>query len=393
MVVSSKAKRLLMKACGVIAEYNPFHNGHAYQLAQARKKTQADAVVVVMSGNYVQRGEVAIIDKWQRAQMALDHGADLVIELPFAVACQPADRFANGALQMLATLKCSYLAFGVEQDNFDYQQFIAQIAPKLQQQKFTIDYSKTYATQWNDFLEAELGQRINQPNQLLALSYALANSQLAEPLTFVPIERIGAEHDALQTTSEKFASATAIRQLLLAGDLTTAQQYLPADLTKLSHHWLSWSDLWPLLHYQLTVNWPESLVDIYQMSEGLEYRFWQQNQNSTNFADFLQKVKSKRYTYARLRRLALYTLLNVRTTEIVAAQKQLPQLRVLGFNQVGQDYLHQVRNQDEIKALTRVTADLGKPDGELGLQVRVDRLVEQLTGHEQNFHQRIIIKR
>src|SRR5699024_5908727 len=153
---------------------------------------------------------------------------------------------------------------------------------------------------------AELGQRINQPNQLLALSYALANSQLAEPLTFVPIERIGAEHDALQTTSEKFASATAIRQLLLAGDLTTAQQYLPADLTKLSHHWLSWSDLWPLLHYQLTVNWPASLVDIYQMSEGLEYRFWQQNQNSVSFADFLQKVKSKRYTYARLRRLALY---------------------------------------------------------------------------------------
>lgn len=382
-----------MKACGVIAEYNPFHNGHAYQLAQARQKTGADAIVVVMSGNYVQRGEIAIADKWQRAQMALDHGADLVIELPFAVACQPADRFATGAMQILATLNCTYLAFGVEQDNFDYQQFVAQVAPKLQRQQFNIDYSKTYATQWNDFIEAELGQRITQPNQLLALSYALANSQLNQPLQFVPIERIGADHDALRTDNDQFASATAIRQLLLAGDLATAQQYVPYDLATLPQHWLSWADLWPLLHYQLAVNWPESLADIYQMSEGLEYRFWQQNQNSQDFTDFLQKIKSKRYTYARLRRLALYTLLNVRASEIEHAEQNLPQLRVLGFNQVGQAYLHQVRDQADVKALTKVTADLGKPDGELGLQVRVDRLVEQLTGHEQNFRQRVIIQR
>ncbi|WP_125606575.1 nucleotidyltransferase [Lapidilactobacillus bayanensis] len=381
-----------MKACGIIAEYNPFHNGHAYQLAQARKKTGADAIVVVMSGNYVQRGEIAVMDKWQRAQMALNHGADLVIELPFVVACQSADRFANGALAILEQLGCNYLAFGVEQDNFNYQKFSQQVAPDLQQQQFTVDYTKTYATQWNDFLERELGQRVTQPNQLLALSYALANSRLAQPLTFVPIERVGAAHDELQTNSDRFASATAIRELLIAGDFTTAQQYVPDDLTKLPRRYLSWTDLWPLLHYQLTVNWPESLTDIYQMSEGLEYRFWQQNQTSNNFRDFLQEVKSKRYTYARLRRLALYTLLNVRHSEVLAAERHLPQIRVLGFNQVGQAYLHQAHHQNDVKVLTKVTADLGKPDGALGLQVRVDRLVEQLTGQDQNFHRQVLIE-
>lgn len=380
-----------MKACGVIAEYNPFHNGHAYQLAQAREKTGADAIVVVMSGNYVQRGDIAIVDKWQRAEQALNHGADLVIELPFAAACQPADRFATGALAILSALGCAELAFGVEQVTFDYQKFANQILPKLQQKQFNVDYAKTYATQWNDFLESTLGQRITQPNQLLALSYALANSQLTEPMQLIPIARVGAEHNEAIATNEQFASATAIRQLLLAGDLTTAQKYVPYDLTTLSQPWLSWQDLWPLLHYQLTVNWPESLADIYQMSEGLEYRLTQQNPDSQDFNDFLYRVKSKRYTYARLRRLALYTVLNIRHQEIITAEQNLPQLRVLGFNKVGQAYLHQARNQNDAHFITKVTADMGKPDGELGLQVRVDRLMEQLTGREQNFHRHVLI--
>lgn len=379
-----------MKACGVIAEYNPFHNGHAYQLTQAREKAHADVMVVVMSGNYVQRGEPAIVDKWQRARMALTNGADLVIELPFAISSQPADRFAAGALQILDALNCQTLAFGVEKSEFDYKTLLNEIAPKLKRPQFTVNYTKTYATQWNDFLEEKLGQRIEKPNQLLALSYAYANAQLDRPLELLPITRIGVAHDDLNSTAS-YASATAIRQLLLAGEMESVARFVPYDLSLFSDKLLSWQDLWPYLHYALNVSWPQELTPIYQMSEGLEYRFWQQNQKSTDFDQFLQLVKSKRYTYARLRRLALYTVLQVTAADITAASTVDQPIHVLGFNSVGQAYLRELRKNNAAHLITKVTADLGKPSGSLGLQVRVDRLIEQLTGVEQNFRQHIIM--
>ena len=147
------------QACGIIAEYNPFHRGHAYQLQQARQKSGAACLIVAMSGNYVQRGEPAIVDKWQRARLALDHGADIVVELPFAVSCQPADRFATGALAILAALGCDTLAFGTETPTFDYQDFVQRVWPQTQRQQFAVDYTKTYATQWNELLQQEMGDR------------------------------------------------------------------------------------------------------------------------------------------------------------------------------------------------------------------------------------------
>lgn len=131
-----------MRITGIIAEYNPLHNGHRYQLQQARAASHADLVIVCMSGNYVQRGEPAILDKWTRAQLALSNGADMVVELPFASAVQPADRFADGAVKLLAALGCQTLAFGSEYPTFDYQQVGQQIlALKAKSQTF-IDYQK-----------------------------------------------------------------------------------------------------------------------------------------------------------------------------------------------------------------------------------------------------------
>jgi predicted nucleotidyltransferase len=379
-----------MKACGIIAEYNPFHNGHAYLLKAARAQSGADALVVVMSGNYVQRGEPAIVDKWHRARTALQHGADLVIELPFIVAGQPADRFAAGALQLLEALGCETLAFGVEKTANDFQTLLAKISSDLVLPQFEVDYTKTYATQWNDFIEAQIGHRIEQPNQLLALSYALANRELKSPLKMLPIERIGVAHDAVQS-SDQFASASTIRRLLLSNQLDQAQRFVPYGLNELGQRWMSWSDFWPYLHYFLNVSSPDCLSSIYQMSEGLEYRFWEQNLQSTSFDDFLKRVKSKRYTYSRLRRLALYTLLQTTATEMKLDSAALQPVRVLGFSSIGQAYLHDVRKTIAPQLITRVTAELGKRDGVLGTQVRVDRLIEQVTGVEQNFHQRVLM--
>ena len=117
-----------MKACGVIVEYNPFHNGHLYHLKKAREESQADVMVAVMSGNFLQRGEPAVVDKWQRAQAALSNGADLVVELPFQYACQAADIFAKGSVQTLAQLQCDSLCFGTDYEtSFDYNYFGRQL--------------------------------------------------------------------------------------------------------------------------------------------------------------------------------------------------------------------------------------------------------------------------
>lgn len=383
----------MMQACGIVAEYNPFHRGHQYQLKQARQQSAADCLIVVMSGNFVQRGEPAIVDKWQRAQLALQFGADLVIELPFASACQPADLFAQGALQILSMLQCTTLAFGTEDVTFDYQKFGQQMLGQVQHQQFTIDYQKTYATQWNDFLTAVIGRRVTAPNQLLGLSYALANAQLTQPLKLIPIQRQGAAHDQTEVaTAATFASASAIRQLLLEQQPAGAvQPLLPYPQARLQPPYINVEQLWPFLHFRLNTTWPSELADIYQMSEGLEYRFNEQNRESTSWSDFLQRVKSKRYTYARLRRLALYTTLNITNQDLKQAQSWGPQLRVLGFNQIGQAYLHQQRPQLPTPLITKVDAKTGATNGPLGLQVRVDRFYQQLSGREQNFKRRVII--
>lgn len=379
----------MLKACGIVAEYNPFHYGHAYQLKQARQQSQADCLIVAMSGNFVQRGEPAILDKWQRARMALTNGADLVVELPFSVSCQPADKFAQGALRILQAFGCHDLAFGTEDAQFDYAALAQKIQPYLQDSQFKVDYRKTYATQWNEFLQQVIHQEIKQPNQLLGLSYALANTALTHPLQLIPIQRQQVAHDG-QTTSAHFASAAQIRQWLLAGDLKKAQSYVPDRLTSDLGPFISVEQLWPFLHYRLMTTWPQELTSIYQMSEGLEYRFSEKNQTSTSWSDFLRRVKSKRYTYARLRRLALYTVLNVRASDMLRDFQATPPLHILGFTAKGQAYLHQRRRLQTHQPITKVTAKLGAAKGPLGFQVRLDRAYAQLNGQEQNFKRQVL---
>lgn len=379
----------MLKACGIVAEYNPFHYGHAYQLREARQQSQADCLIVAMSGNFVQRGEPALIDKWQRARMALTNGADLVVEMPFSVSCQPADKFAQGALRILQAFGCHDLAFGTEDAQFDYAALAKKIEPYLQNSRFKVDYRKTYATQWNEFLQQIIHQEIKQPNQLLGLSYALANTALMQPLHLIPIQRQQVAHDG-QTTSTHFASAAQIRQWIHVGDLKTAQDYVPYRLTPDLGPFIAVERLWPFLHYRLMTSWPQELNSIYQMSEGLEYRFRKKNQTSISWHDFLRQVKSKRYTYARLRRLALYTVLNVRKTDILRDFQATPPLHILGFTAKGQAYLHQRRQVQTITPITKVTAKLGAPKGPLGFQVRLDQTYAQLNGQEQNFKRQVL---
>lgn len=377
-----------MKVTGIVAEYNPLHNGHCYQLQQARQQTQADVIIVCMSGNYVQRGETAILDKWTRAQLALAAGADIVVELPFASAVQPADRFAQGAIALLAQLGCQMLAFGSEQPTFDYQTIGQKVSQLPARTAAFVDYQKTYATQLNEYYQQTLNLKIDQPNHLLGISYAVANAQLAQPMTLVPISRQVAQHGDQAIKAGQYASASAIRRAIWQSspDLAAIAAVVPPTTMDQLQGNLGpqQAQLWPLLQYRINSMPLTELRQIYQMSEGLEYRFKKVLPQVDSYPALLQALKTKRYTYARLQRVCLYVLLNIKQAEIERVISE-PYIRLLGFNRLGQNYLHQIKKTLTWPLLSKISAKIGAETGLLGLEVRVDRLWEQFTGTTQNF--------
>ncbi|MCT0164908.1 nucleotidyltransferase [Lactobacillus helveticus] len=381
-----------MSVVGIIAEFNPFHSGHEFLLNQARLIAGNDPIVVVMSGNYVQRGEMAIMSKYQRAKVALQSGADLVFETPFSTAVEPADLFSLGNIEQLAKLGVTDLVFGVENANLNFAYLGSKIAEIPQNHMDFKDYSQTYSTQYNQMVAREVGHEVNQPNVILGLAYAVANHNLGSPLKLHPVNRIGAGHDDLLQRNGVVQSASAIRNLLLHGEDTSNLKYwVPkAEAIELSKQEIypNWNLLYPFLKYRIESSSIDDLRQIYQMSEGLEYKMKQEIHLSRDFTEFLRRIKSKRYTYSRLRRLSLYTLLNVTQDDMIASFNE-ESLMLLGFSKTGRQYLKKNRKDFQTALISKVDKRSAK-SGSLALQVRTDRLFEQIMGVDQNFGQRPI---
>ena len=381
-----------MSVVGIISEFNPFHSGHEFLLNKARLIAHNDPIVIIMSGNYVQRGEMAIMSKWERAKAALQSGADLVFEMPFSTAVEPADLFSLGNIEQLSKLGVTDLVFGVEDANLNFAYLGGKIAEIPQNHMDFKDYSQTYSTQYNQMVAREVGHEINQPNAILGLAYSVANYNLGSPLKLHPINRIGAGHDDLLQRSGVVQSASAIRNLLLHGEDTSNLKYwMPkAEAAVLSKQkvYPNWNLLYPFLKYRIESSSVEDLRQIYQMSEGLEYKMKQEIHLSRDFTEFLRRIKSKRYTYSRLRRLSLYTLLNVTQDDIIASFNH-ESLMLLGFSKIGRNFLKDNRKNFQTEIISKVDKRSAK-DGSLALQVRTDRLFEQIMGVDQNFGRRPI---
>ncbi|WP_076459327.1 nucleotidyltransferase [Limosilactobacillus caccae] len=369
-----------MKAVGLVVEYNPFHNGHLYHLRQAKQRTGADVVIAVMSGNFTQRGEPTIVDKWARARAALANGVDLVIELPIFYAVQPAHRFAAGAMRLLAALGVDTLVFGAEHPEWDFAQLVS--AERAFDQAGFSKYNATFATQFNEQLKARTGVTLVDPNDILAFAYTKANLQNNYGMKLLPIQRQGSNyHD--EEIIGKIASATAVREAVQRHDLTYQQAVPPTMATALAKQTVvpAWSALYPLLRNQLIQAPVSYLATTYLMAEGLEYRMKEGAQRSTDFASFMKYVKTKRYTYAHLLRVSLYTLLQF-SQAIIANHEQEPYLHVLGFDQRGRQYLHDVKKDLAMPLITKVDQDLR--DNRLNLDYRAGKLYQLFTPVEQD---------
>lgn len=329
----------MLKAVGIIAEFNPFHNGHRQLIQIAKQRAHADVVVIVMSGNWVQRGQPALIDKWARTQMALANGADLVVELPAVQAVQPADRFAKAGVQLVHALHCQTLAFGCEHPDWNFAR-LGHI--RLQPATAFHNYQHSYADSIRQAITQQTGYHITEANDLLAFNYARALDQAAVNIHLLPVARKIKHGDKVLTVASPIVNSTWLRKYFLQGH-GTYPQGMPRNCQQfLKPPYFSWQTFWPLLRYRILTSSLTELRQVYQMNEGLEHRFHQAAVQTSDFRHFIQAVKTKRYTYGRLERLCFYVLMHLKRTDYQSMQI-VPALRLLGFNSQGQAYLHQIK--------------------------------------------------
>lgn len=325
-----------MTITGIIAEFNPFHNGHQYLLEQAK-----GLKIVAMSGNFVQRGEPAIIDKWTRAQIALENGADLVVELPFLTAVQSADYFAQGAVAILSRLEIDRLAFGTE-EVLDYNR-IAHLyqakGPEMEAFLNTLPDSLSYPQKTQQMWESFAGIDFtgNTPNHILALAYAKAVA--GKNILLEPIQRQGAGYHSTDKETA-YASATSLR--LHKHDQDFVEQFMPSSRLFTNSPQVSWDNYFQLLTYQILTH--PDLTQIFQVNEELASRLKQAIRDCHTLEDLVDKVATKRYTKARIKRILTYILVG-------AVENPLPEaIHVLGFTPKGQAHLKSVKKSVDIVA-------------------------------------------
>ena len=336
----------MITATGIIAEYNPFHNGHLYQLREATRLT-GQPVVVAMSASFMQRGEPACLSKWLRARLAVENGAALVLELPTAFSLRSAQFFASGGVQLLAaTGSVTTLSCGVESSELDFEALANRIMhPAAQSQiKQRLSEGQSYAVACNSVL----GNSFNKPNDILALEYAKALTKTSIKPLFIKRMHSGYNDREISGT---MSSATAIRQALNNSD-DGWQQAVPASVRQALLDNAPGYDatlLWQLLRYKLRLMSVDAIADACQCSEGLE-NLLKDAAACPSFAEALQLCTSKRYTTSRIRRLFMQLLLDVprwRWEDNAPAY-----LRVLAFNDTGRQLLKQMKATASLPIIT-----------------------------------------
>ncbi len=335
-----------MTVGGIVAEFNPFHRGHAYAVEQLRRQGVTH-VVAVMSGSFVQRGDAAVCDKWTRAEMALCGGVDLVLELPLPFAAATAQRFALGGVGTLAALgSVETLGFGSEcGDAARLERTAALLETETAERELRRLLGEglpfAAARQQAVTLAGGEGELLARPNDTLAVAYLQANAALGHPFTPVAVRRTGADHDGVPR--DGVASASWIRQRLAAGEDGAAEPYLTPESAALLRREreagrcpASLDRLEPAMLASLRRRTAEQLAALPDVSEGLENRLYRAIREAGRVSDILDAVKVKRYTHARLRRILLYALLELDR----AVWSDRPRyLHVLAMNERGREVL------------------------------------------------------
>ncbi len=363
-----------MKAVGVIVEYNPFHNGHAHHLQAAREAADTDVVIAVMSGNFLQRGEPALVSKWCRTQMALLGGVDLVFELPYPFAVQKAETFAHGAVSILAAAGCDSLCFGSESGDIssflETIDFLSEHGQSFEENiKQFIDtgvsYPKALALAYQQLPHSEKYLDLSKPNNILGFQYIKAIMQQRSSLTPLTVKRKSADYHDEHFASETIASATSIRKAIFSNDTgkNDIGRFVPTPAMNLLKEYFQrygffheWENYWCYLQFRIIHSAPLELREIYDVEEGLENRLKAAALESNSFAEFMEKLKTKRYTWTRLQRLCTHILTNTKKNEMSGFPEKVSYLRLLGMTAQGKNYLNKMKKHLNLPLVAKLSS-------------------------------------
>ena len=340
---------------GVIAEYNPFHNGHLHHLEKSIEITNSDFVVAIMSGNMVQRSEPAILDKWARTEMALKSGVDLVIELPTAFATSAAEDFAYGSIKILKELKIiDFLSFGSAHGEIDDLETIADIF--IQEPEDFVEYIETslhdgvsYPKAISNAINSYTGtdrysKILSDPNNVLGIEYIKQIKKQNFSITAITIKRNGETHNSLRNT--EFASGTAIRNAIKNNeDISSMVPYNTFEVLKQNEEFININDLAEyeqILFYKIRKISLNDLANIQDVTEGLENRIKKAAYISNDYNALIDNIKTKRYTESKIRRILLNILLDITKKDMEIFKKSRPYMRVLGFNNRGKALISEI---------------------------------------------------
>lgn len=345
---------------GIIAEYNPFHNGHLYHLTKSKKDTNSEFVVAVMGGNFTQRGSTSLIDKWSKAQMAIDNGVDLVIELPTLYTISSAENFADGAIKILDSLKIvDYISFGTETPNLAALDHLAEILytePKEYKALLSIELDKglSFPKARENALMMYLNDQKNikkilaLPNNVLAIEYLKALKRQKSKIQPYVIGRFESDYNSKKFTNN-IASSTAIRNIIKNNGFNFLPKLMPQSSLsvliqniKMGHAIPDISTFEKEIIYNLRKMSINEIKDLPDVSEGLEYSIKEAASSCNSAIEFLNIIKSKRYTSTRLQRIMLYALLGITKKDMETSKRTNPYIRVLGFNANGKYLLSEI---------------------------------------------------
>ena len=319
---------------GIICEYNPFHNGHLYHLNKVKELFPNEVITLVLVGNFLNRGDVSVINKWDKTKLALDYGIDLVVELPFAFATQSADIYAYGAISILDNLKCDYLVFGSELNDIDVLYKIADTNIDI---KDLLKKGYNYPKAIDIALKDKINISINTPNDLLGISYIKAIKKLNSKIKPITIKRTNDYHDT--KVNSEISSATSIRKLIY--DNNDISQYVP-NTNYIKN--INLNDFYLIIKHKIMT---EDLTKYQDIDISINSLLKKNILKSNNIEELISNVKHKNYTYNRIKRCLVHILCCLDKKDY-----KLEHIRILGFNNKGRQYLNKIKKEVTLPLLT-----------------------------------------
>lgn len=362
----------MSKVLGIIAEYNPFHNGHLLHLTKSKEETGAEYSICIMSGNFVQRGNTSIVNKWVKTEMALKSGIDLVLELPTVYAISSAENFAEGAIKLLNSLKIvDTVSFGSENSNIDILNRISGILyeePKQyveflnEELKKGLSFPKARENAILLYLnDQKYSNILNQPNNTLAIEYLKALKKYKSHIMPIAIKREKAFYNS-NCIVDEYASATAIRNMIVNNQFNDIRKVMPRLAYDLlmqeienNQYVIDISKFEKEILYSIRRLSTADLKKFPEVNEGLENAIKNAANSCNTLAELINIIKTKRYTQTRIQRILLYILLNITKKDMYISRKTVPYARILGYSQKGKELISKIYNANpKITLITSV---------------------------------------